>query len=302
LKLFSFLSQNNLNNIGVETDDGRFDLSRAFDIYQHARRAHQVVSFSFLQVMVEMGYFSAAAVGKILSDPWVRSKERELALGSDIRYDVPITRPSKIICLGRNYGAHARELNHAVPKEPVIFCKAPSTLLAHGQDIVIPHWLDTRVDHEAELALVIGKTGHHIPRDEALSHVAGYTIVNDVTARAMQKEDMDRSDPWFRSKSIDTFCPIGPYLVPSDEIADPQDLEIKLTVNGETRQQARTGDMLFPVQVLIEHISRFMTLNSGDIIATGTPEGVSPIQDGDVVEISITGLGTLMNKVRKETK
>ncbi len=300
MKLFSYLSRNNLNSIGVETEKGQFDLTRAFDIYQRARRAQQILSFSFLQVMVEMGYFSASAVNKILSDPWVQSKEKELAIPPDVRFDVPVARPSKIICLGRNYGAHARELNHAIPKEPVIFSKSPSALIAHGQDIVIPHWLDTRVDHEAELGLVIGRSGHAIPRAEAMDYVAGYTIVNDVTARTMQKEDMDKSDPWFRSKSIDTFCPTGPYLVPADAGIDPQDLEIALTVNGETRQHSRTSDMLFPVPVLVEYISRFMTLNPGDIIATGTPEGVSPIQDGDAVEISITGLGTLKNRVRKE--
>ena len=300
MKLFSYLSKNNLNSIGVQTEKGDYDLTRAFDIYQQAKGVHQPVSFAFLQVMVEMGYFSKSAVTKILSDPWVQSKDRELALGSDCRYDVPIARPSKIVCLGRNYGSHAKELDHAVPKEPVFFAKAPSSLVPHEGDIVIPRWLDSRVDHEAELALVIGKTGKNIPREAALDYIAGFSIVNDVTARAMQKEDQGRSEPWFRSKSIDTFCPMGPYLVPAEEIVHPQKLEIVLTVNGKQRQHSSTSDMLFPIPVLLEHVSRFMTLHPGDIIATGTPEGVSPIQDGDTIEITIEGLGTLRNRVRKE--
>ena len=300
MRLFSFLSENGLNSIGVEMEDRMFDLTRAFDIYQQARRVRQPVAFAFLQVMVEMGYFTRAAVEKIWSDSWVRSKEKDLTLDPDVRFDVPIARPSKIICLGRNYIAHARELNHAVPSEPVLFAKASSALVAHNQDIVIPHWLDSRVDHEAELAVVIGKTGHAIPEEEAPSYIAGYTILNDVTARTIQKQDMDKSDPWFRSKSIDTFCPMGPYLVPREEVSDPGDMEIQLSVNGETRQKAKVSDMLFPVPVLLQYISKFMTLNPGDIVATGTPEGVSPIQDGDMVEVTITGLGTLRNRVRKE--
>lgn len=300
MKLFSFLTKNNRNCIGAETEKGTYDLTRAFDIYQQMKRVNQPVSFAFLQVMVEMGYFSKSAVEKILSDPWVLSKEREVVLESGFRFDVPIARPSKIICLGRNYSAHAKELNHAVPKEPVFFAKAPSALIPHEADIVIPQWLDSRVDHEAELAVVIGKTGRNIPREESMDYIAGYTIINDVTARTVQKEDMDKSDPWFRSKSIDTFCPMGPFLVPVDDIVDPQQLDIRLTVNGQERQHANTSDMLFPIEKLLATISQYMTLYPGDVIATGTPEGVSPIQDGDVVEITISGLGTLKNQVRKE--
>jgi 5-oxopent-3-ene-1,2,5-tricarboxylate decarboxylase/2-hydroxyhepta-2,4-diene-1,7-dioate isomerase len=300
LKLFSFLNKNNLTSVGVETDQGTYDLTRAFDIYQQAKRVHQPISFAFLQVMVEMGYCSTSAVNKIFSDPWVQSKAKDLSIETGIPFDVPIARPSKIICLGRNYSAHARELKHAIPKEPVLFAKASSALVPHEKDIVIPYWLDSRVDHEAELAVVIGKTARYISRDVALDYIAGYTIVNDVTARTVQKEDMDRSDPWFRSKSIDTFCPMGPYLVPVEDIPDPQNLDIALTVNGQERQHANTSSMLFPVTELMETISKYMTLQPGDIIATGTPEGVSPIKDGDVVEITIEKLGTLRNTVRKE--
>jgi 2-keto-4-pentenoate hydratase/2-oxohepta-3-ene-1,7-dioic acid hydratase in catechol pathway len=251
-------------------------------------------------MLVEMGYCSGEMLRQVLAEPWVQSKKGQMELDKDIQLELPIPRPSKIFGLGQNYKAHAKELGHPVSDEPVFFSKASSALIRHEAEIIIPAWLNERVDHEAELALVIGKEAKNVTQDEAISYLAGYTILNDVTARAMQKEDMEHSRPWFRSKSIDTFCPMGPYLVPADEIPDPDKLEIELTVNGKTRQKAKTSDMIFKVPEIVSYISKFMTLNPGDIIATGTPAGVSPIQDGDVIEITITGLGTLRNRVVKE--
>ena len=250
--------------------------------------------------MVELGYCRAALIEKILAEPWVQSKLERLRISDKYRYNLPISRPSKIIGIGRNYMAHAKELNHEIPEEPLFFCKAPSTLIPHEAKIVIPKWLDSRVDHEAELAIVIGKQAKNISEVEVMDYIAGYTILNDVSARAIQKEDLAQSKPWFRSKSIDTFCPVGPFLVPADSVEDPHNLEIRLTVNGEERQKASTANMMFKIPAMISYLSRFMTLESGDIIATGTPEGVSSIQDGDVIEISITHLGTLRNTVEKE--
>jgi len=300
MKLFSFQLEDGEFGIGIETPDGTFNLTRAFGIYQDAKRVREPVSFAFIQVMVELGYFNSPALTKIMEDPWVRSKSEELRLPAEFRFGVPIQRPSKIIAIGRNYLAHIKELKHDVPTEPIIFCKAPSSLIPHETDIVIPAWLDGRVDHEAELALIIGKSCRNAAEDTAMEYVAGYSIVNDVTARTMQKEDIEQGNPWFRSKSIDTFCPMGPYLVPADEIASPEKLEIRLTVNGETKQKARVSSMIFPLPRLVSAASRYMTLEPGDIIATGTPDGVSPIAGGDVVEITITGMGTLRNKVVKE--
>ena len=299
MKAFSFLTQKNEMNIGIRMEDEDFNLTQAFDIYQRAKHIQQPVSFSYIQVMVEMGYFSSQTVEKIFSDPWVQAKKDRLKIDDTVRFDLPIARPSKIICIGRNYLAHARELNHEVPAEPVYFAKAPSSLLPHEADIVIPSWFEGRVDHEAELAFVIGKAGRDIPESEAMDHIAGYTIANDVTARSMQKDDIAKGNPWFRSKSFDTFCPTGPFLVPPGVIPDPHDLEIKLTVNGQVRQQAGTSQMLFRIPQLIHAISRCMTLQPGDIIATGTPEGVSELKPGDIVDITITGLGTLRNRVTR---
>lgn len=300
MKLFSFSLNKEEVGIGVETPNGIFNLTRAFDIYQRAKGVRKPVSFAFLQVMVEMGYCSGKTIKNIFLAPWVQSKQEELKIPSGFRYELPIARPSKIIGLARNYKAHAQELNQKLFEEPVFFSKAPSALVPHETHIVIPKWLENRVDHEAEMALVIGKTGKYIAESEAMSFIAGYTILNDVTARDMQKQDIDRANPWFRAKSFDTFCPVGPMLVPADEIENPNDLEIHLYVNGEERQRAKTSSMIFKVPEIVSYLSRQMTLHPGDIIATGTPEGVSPIKHGDEIEITITDLGTLRNQVVKE--
>jgi 5-oxopent-3-ene-1,2,5-tricarboxylate decarboxylase/2-hydroxyhepta-2,4-diene-1,7-dioate isomerase len=208
----------------------------------------------------------------------------------------PVTRPSKIVALGRNYVEHARESGHDVPDEPVLFAKAPSAVIGPGADIVYPPKVQ-RLDPELELGVVIGRRGRLVGEAEALDCVAGYTIVNDVTARDVQRRDQERKLPWFRSKSMDTFCPMGPWLVLQDEIADPQQLELTLRVNGEVRQRSTTAKMIFPIRQLIATISQYMTLEPGDVIATGTPEGIAPLNRGDVLEGTITGLGTLTNRV-----
>ncbi|MCL6630262.1 MAG: fumarylacetoacetate hydrolase family protein [Armatimonadetes bacterium] len=212
----------------------------------------------------------------------------------------PIARPSKILALGRNYVAHAKELGHPVPTEPVFFSKLNSAVI--GPDDPVIHWKTlTRVDHEVELAIVIGKQGFSIPKNEALSYVAGYTIVNDVTARDMQTEDLSISNPWTRSKGFDTFCPIGPWIVLPDELSDPSNLDLEMRVNGEVRQKDNTRNMLFDVPTIISYLSEYCTLLPGDIIPTGTPEGISPVHPGDVMECFIEKIGVLRNPVVAKT-
>ncbi len=297
MKLFAFSREDGEFGIGVEINDDTLNLTRALDIFQKARGIKTPVSFTFLQVLVELGYCSGSIIRNVLDEPWVQSKQEELRLVKELNFELPISRPSKILGIGRNYKAHAKELKHDIPSEPLFFAKSPSALVPHMADIVIPRWLEGEVHHEAELAVVIGKQGKDIPEDQAMSYVAGYSILNDVTARAMQKEDQQKNRPWFRSKNLDTFCPMGPYLVPADEIQDPQTLDITLTINGKKQQHAKTSSMIFTIPRLIAHLSRYMTLEAGDIIATGTPEGVSPIKDGDKIAITITQLGTLHNRV-----
>lgn len=240
---------------------------------------------SDLQTLAEM--WARLESSAELQRYWVQGEMQLLA---------PLTNPSKIIALGRNYAAHAAETGHAVPEEPVLFAKAPSSINAPGGDIVYPEYVQ-RLDPEVELGVVIGRKAKDVSTEEAMSYIAGYTIVNDVTARDIQKRAIEKGYSWFVSKSLDTFCPMGPYLVLTDEIEDPHNLELTLRVDGEVRQHSNTGLMLFKIPQLIAFISKHMTLEPGDVIATGTPEGIAPLQRGNVVECTITGLGTLRNRV-----
>lgn len=213
----------------------------------------------------------------------------------DTFYEV---KPSKIICLGRNYAEHARELGHEIPKEPVIFLKPPSALIGPDQTIILPR-RSNRVDHEVELAVIIGKRGKNIPREKAMDYVLGYTILMDITARDLQAEAKKKGLPWTVAKGFDTFAPIGPRVVDKREI-NVDDLEIGLKVNGEVRQLSRTSKMIFRIPEIIEYISSIMTLEKGDIIATGTPEGVGALRHGDVLEAWIEKIGTLREDVIAE--
>lgn len=200
-------------------------------------------------------------------------------------------RPTKIVCVGRNYIEHAKELGNELPEQPLIFLKPPSAIIADGDAIVLPPQSE-RVEHEGEIGVVIGTRARHVLAADAWQYVAGFVPLNDVTAR-----DLQRSDPqWTRAKGFDTFCPIGRSK--SSDGVDPSKLEVICRVNGEVRQHGRAEQMAFPIPVLIEYITSVMTLEPGDVIATGTPAGVSPIMRGDVVEVEIPGIGTLSNPVR----
>lgn len=204
---------------------------------------------------------------------------------------LPALSPSKIVCVGRNYAEHAKELGNEIPQEPLIFLKPPSSLNAHGAPVVYPG-LSQRVDFEGELGVVIGRRAHKIQATEYMKYVAGYTIVNDVTARDLQKKD----GQWTRGKGFDTFCPVGPWWVPKEEI-DFASLRVITRVNGGVRQEAPVTQMLFGVGAVLEFISQCMTLEPGDLVATGTPPGVGPVQPGDRVEVEIPGLGILENPI-----
>ena len=204
---------------------------------------------------------------------------------------LPPTKPTKIICVGLNYLDHAKELNMEIPTEPVIFMKPPSAVIGHGDKIIYPK-ASQQVDYEAEIAVVIGKRCRNITADRANDVIAGYTCFNDVTARDFQRQD----GQWTRAKSFDTFAPLGPFIASPDEI-DPNNVSIKSRVNGELRQDSNTSNLIFDIPTLIEFISGIMTLELGDIIATGTPAGVGELQRGDVVEVEIEGLGILRNEV-----
>jgi len=206
---------------------------------------------------------------------------------------LPLVRPSKIVCVGLNYHAHAREMGHSVPEEPVLFLKPPSSVIGPGDPIVMPASSE-RVDHEAELALVIGRTARHVSEADAPRHLFGYSCANDVTARDLQQKD----GQWTRAKSFDTFCPVGPWI--ETQVADERALSIRAVVNGQVRQQGSTEDMIFPPAKLISFISSVMTLLPGDVILTGTPAGIGPLADGDEVSVEIDHVGLLLNPVISE--
>jgi 2-keto-4-pentenoate hydratase/2-oxohepta-3-ene-1,7-dioic acid hydratase in catechol pathway len=207
---------------------------------------------------------------------------------------LPPTQPSKIICVGKNYLAHAQELESEVPEVPLLFLKPPSSVISTGETILLPPQ-SKQVEHEAELGVVIKRQGRWITPDEALDHILGYTIANDVTAR-----DLQRRDPqWTRAKGFDTFCPLGPWI---ETEFDPADALITCHVNGEMRQMASTRDMVFSVRQLIAFASSIMTLKPGDVLLTGTPAGVGPLMPGDDVKISLEGIGELSNPVEKESE
>lgn len=198
--------------------------------------------------------------------------------------------PSKIVCVGRNYAEHAKELGNEVPTEPLLFLKAPSALIRDGESIVLPPQSD-QVEHEAELAVIIGKTCKDLPDDATVAdYIRGYACLNDVTARDLQRKD----GQFARAKSFDTFCPTGPIIETNIDVTD---VRVLCRVNGELRQDGRTSQMVFPVDFLIRYISNMMTLLPGDVIATGTPSGVSKLNPGDVCEVEIEGIGTLTNPV-----
>jgi 2-keto-4-pentenoate hydratase/2-oxohepta-3-ene-1,7-dioic acid hydratase in catechol pathway len=205
---------------------------------------------------------------------------------------LPPLQPGKIMCIGRNYVAHAREHNAEVPEVPLLFLKPQTSVIGPLDEIVIPPQ-SSQVEHEAELVVVIGKRGRWIQPEDALNYVMGYTIGNDITARDLQRRD----GQWTRAKGFDTFCPIGPWIKTDFE---PADAMVTCYVNGEMRQMASTRDMVFTVQQLIAYSSSIMTLEPGDLLFTGTPAGVSPIRPGDIIEVTIEGLGSLKNPVIAE--
>ena len=213
-----------------------------------------------------------------------------------------IINPTKIICIGINYMDHIEETKLPVPKEPVLFPKTLNCLIGDGDPIIYPKLLFNnrklkRVDYEVELAFIIKDKCKDVPKSETYDHIMGYSVFNDVTARKMQTKDIVSQLPWFRSKSLDTFGPIGPRIASVDEIKDPHNLDIELRVNGEVKQSSNTKHLLFKIPDLMEYITSLFTMEPGDIVATGTPSGISPVVPGDIIEATIEKIGTLTNKV-----
>jgi len=243
-----------------------------------------------------------AALEAQLTPERVGTMGKRAVPGGDIRFQAPVLHPEKVIGIGLNYRDHASETKMGEPAEPILFGMYPNAIIGPEAAIRIPR-LSRKIDYEAELAVVIGRRGRHIPEAEAIDYVAGYTIFNDVSARDLQKSDKQ----WIRGKCFDTFAPTGPFLVSTSDLGDGDGLDIRLRLNGQTMQDSNTSNLIFRVPAIIAFISDVMTLEPGDIIATGTPGGVGfarrpPVwlKAGDVVEVEIEGIGVLRNPVADE--
>lgn len=302
MKLLTFVNHGDYQ-LGVVTEKGILDVANALmDLPTQNRGSipttvHEVIDGGEAAV-ARLDQFTVQALDMAGENCSYLLDEAKLTLGPCV------THPNKIICVGLNYRKHAEETNAAIPEFPILFNKFNNTLTGHGDDIPLPR-VTKKVDYEAELVIVIGKTAKYVTKEDALSHVFGYCNVNDLSARDLQL----RTHQWLLGKSCDKFSPLGPYLVSTDEIGNPNDLDIKCTVNGEIRQHSNTSDMIFPCDEIVSYISQHMTLVPGDIILTGTPEGVVlgyPVdqqiflKDGDIVTIEIEKLGKLTNRLVKE--
>jgi len=280
-------------------DDG----SRLLDLSAHLMESGQP---SDIVGLFETGWFDEGELRpRLFGDeekPWT-TVEVEWDGNALPEVDTPIDKASvgKILCLGKNFKAHAEEFGEDVPAEPMFFNKLPETLVPHRAQVSIPGWYVGRVDHEAELCVVIGLEGSEIQAEDAMEHVGGYTIANDLTARSMQGRDRKRGHPWLRSKNLNNFCPLGPSFVPRDFL-DISNLRIRAMVGGEERQNASTSDFVVDVPSAIAWLSRHITLRPGDLILTGTPAGVGPLEDGDQVICSIDGIGDLSTTILRPDK
>jgi len=250
----------------------------------------RIVRYRINDEAPKYGWMLEDKIGEIQGDLFDQYRRRDAKTPlADVKLAAPCE-PTKIVCVGRNYVEHAKELGNEVPKVPLIFMKPPSSIIANGENIILPPQ-SKQVEHEAELVIVIGKRGRNITAEEAKGYIFGYTVGNDVTARDLQKTD----GQWTRAKGFDTFCSFGPWI---DTDFDPSDAVVTCRVNGQMRQMASTRDMVFNVATLVAYISSVMTLEPGDLIFTGTPAGVGELRNGDVVDVEIEGLGKLSNPVK----
>ena len=262
----------------------------------------QLTDGRFCDLTIALGTLAPKSVFDAVCDQdvhanllWLPLRE-DYCLPASTALACPLPAPNRILAIGRNYADHAKELGNAIPDEPVVFQKANSSIIGPGESIVLPTAIG-QVDHEGELLVVIGTGGRDIALDTALEHVAGYSIINDVTARAKSKALQAKGYPWFLAKCRDTFGPIGPVVVAASSLAEQFPLTIDVTVNGTLRQHGTTDQMIHDVAALIHYLSTVTELMPGDCIATGTPSGVGPLVTGDSVTVTISGIGTLTNPV-----
>lgn len=291
-------SRSSSSGVGVEVGGELFSLQTLWAL-AYGPSSYGGAFPSSIDAMIERDMLRKGLPGEVsatLIECGPGTRER-MMLPKDATFAPPLMRPGKILAVARNYRAHAAEMGSEAPPELRWFLKIPSTVIPSGAPIEVPAWLEGEVHHEAELALVIGKPAKNLSEAEAPEVIAGYTVLNDVTARGMQAEAKQQRMPWDAAKNLDGFCPMGPFFVLSESIANPANLAVECRVNGEVRQQGNTSDMMHSVAKIVSDLSKHLTLLPGDVIATGTPEGVGALNDGDVVECEIESIGVLRNPV-----
>lgn len=298
MKVAAYAGPDGKERVGLVMEDGMLDLSMALFQYENARVRQHAPEMKTMLELIQHDLFSPELFQKAL-DYVEEQGIKEALTVADYRLLAPIRRPPAIYALGRNYAEHARETGAEVPDEPIVFSKAPTAVIGPGSPVVYKSFL-TRVDPEAELAVVLKKGGANIPEEKASECIAGYTCLNDVTARDIQKNDLAKGWPWLRSKGVDTFCPMGPWIVTPDEMPDPLEVDITGRVNGKVRQKDNSRNMIFKIPYIISWISQYVTLYPGDVITTGTPEGIAPVYPGDIMDVEIQGIGVLTNPVTGE--
>lgn len=304
MKLLTFIHEG-AYRLGVKTERGVVDVAEALE--HVAPSAGTQRPATAVHEVIEGGPQAAAALEQYVRQVLEASDndaEKYILAESDLPFGPCVTHPNKIICVGLNYRKHAEETNAPIPSYPILFNKFNNTLTGHGHSIELPR-VTNQVDYEAELVIVIGKEAKYVSKEEAPDYIFGYCAVNDLSARDLQM----RTHQWLLGKSCDGFSPLGPYLVTADEVGDPNRLEIKSTVNGDVRQHSNTSDMVFYCDEIVSYISQHMTLVPGDVILTGTPEGVVLgypaerqvyLKPGDVVTVEIEKLGALTNRMTAE--
>ncbi len=296
MKVAQYEDENGLC-VGVALRSQWINYTRALPLYTLLERGDVIEPPMTIATLLSENRFDIEEMKNVFAFVEESSMHRHLMLSGRAVLRAPLRRPAKIVALGLNYALHAKEGKVQVPKEPIIFMKAGSSVIGPHDTIRIPRGLG-RIDHEVELAVVIGRTASGVKKKNAYRYVAGYCVCNDVTARDVQARDIEQRHPWFRSKSFDTFTPLGPWIVTADELSPPLHLDLECRVNGRLRQKANTQNMVFDIPAVIEFITRHITLEPGDIVSTGTPEGIGPIQNGDTVRCHIKGIGELENPVR----
>ena len=289
------LTKDDKDFLGFEDDSTVIDLTQALSFYEITVNNNVPPSYRYIEELIWDNKISLDFLGEVMSVLAKYGMKKDFAVNGNYRINAPLY-PGKIIALGNNYHEHIKEMNQSVPERPVLFGKWPSIVIGHQDSIVKPSGID-RMDYEAELAVIIGKRARKVNAKDAMEHVAGYTCLNDVTARDIQKEDLSNSLPWMPSKNFDTFAPMGPCVLLAKAVKEPVSISVQSRVNGELRQDGNTGDFIFDIPTVIEYISNIFTLEPGDVISTGTPVGVGPIEPGDEVEITCAGIGTLTNPV-----